>query len=350
MLQLKNRAVKSEESKLKPEDYDIKERPDRVGIYLKKHTKDFVFDEFSDEFIERTRFHYLHGVPIPLRRRDFEGFRGGNGLEINLIIENISRIMGIDPKFKYMESYLKLLGTFDNEKMVNSLVKEGCDFAENKDYDNAAIRFRAALCIKPDDIDAMYNYALICRDMYLAVEDEEYIGRLKAESIEYFELLVVIHPGFDQGYYYLGYAYLNLGLYIKAKLTWEKFLEMTNNSEDKSEIKIRLEQIEQPIRIEEGCNSVLSGKYELGIIILEPFLSTQFRDWWPMSYYLGIAYDRVGDTKAAIVSFKRALTLNPSHLESMEELAKIYAENKDENNERKYRKKAELIRSGGYKE
>ncbi|MDD4565231.1 MAG: tetratricopeptide repeat protein [Eubacteriales bacterium] len=350
MVLLKNRTVKPKEPKLKPEDYDIKERLDRLGIYLKKYTRDFVFDEFGDAFIERTGFHYLNGVPVPLRKRDLESFRGGNGLEVNLIIENINHIIGIDPKFKYMESYLKFLETFDNEKIVNTLVKEGCDFAETKDYDNAVIHFRAALCIQPDDINAMYNYALVCREMYLAVDDEKYIGRLKAESIEYFELLVEIHPGFDQGYYYLGYAYLNLGLYIKAKLIWEKFLEMTNDPEDKSEIEIRLEQMEQPIRIEEGCNFVLSGKYELGIIILEPFLSTKFKDWWPMSYYLGIAYDRAGDKKGAITSFKRALTLNPSHLESMDELANIYAENKDKDNERKYRIKAELIRSGGYKE
>jgi tetratricopeptide (TPR) repeat protein len=107
---------------------------------------------------------------------------------------------------------------------------------------------------------------------------------------------------------------------------------------------------EKPITIEEGCNAILSGKYELGINILEPFLRTKFMNWWPMSYYLGIAYDRIGDKKEAIASFKRVLTLNPSHLESMDELANIYAENKDKDNERKYRNKAELIRSGGYKE
>lgn len=129
-----------------------------------------------------------------------------------------------------------------------------------------------------------------------------------------------------------------------------KILELTNNPEDKSEIEIRLEQIKQPIKIEEGCNAVLSEKYELGIIILEPFLNTKFKNWWPMSYYLGIAYNRIGDKNEAIASFKRVLALNPSHLESMDELANIYAENKDKDNEKKYRTKAELIRSGGYKE
>jgi len=69
-----------------------------------------------------------------------------------------------------------------------------------------------------------------------------------------------------------------------------------------------------------------------------------------MSYYPGIAYLRTGYRKDAVTNFKHVLTINPSHVESMEELADIYAESKDKENETKYRKKAELIRSGGHKE
>ena len=346
---LKNRAVKPEAPQIKPEDYDIRKRPDRVGKYFKKYTKNFVFDEFSDSFLEKRGFHYMKGVPIPLRKQDLESFQGGNGLQMNLIAENIAWIMGIDPQFEYMENYLKFMETFTKKKIVNALVKEGRDFAEEKDYDNAAIHFRAALCILPDNIHAMYSYARVCREMYLASNNGEYVGRFKAEAIEYFEFLVAIYPRFSQGYYYLGYAYLNLGLYIKAKLTWERFLKITANLKDRREIGARLKQLEQPVRIEEGCNAVISGRYELGIDILESFLSTRFKDWWPMSYYLGVAYDRTGDKKEAVASFKQTLALNPSHLESMEELANIYAESGDKENEGKYRKKAELIRSGGHK-
>lgn len=223
MEQLKNKTAKPKELKLKKQDYDIKERPDRIGIYLKKYTRDFVFDQLSDAYIMRTGFNNLNGIPVPLRKRDFERFLNGNGLELDLIIDNIGWIMGIDPKFEYIENYLKFLDAFNNEKIVKTLVMKGCDYAENKDYDTAVIHFRAALCIQPYDIDAMYNYALACRDIYLASDEEDYIGRFKAESIDYFELLVLIYPEFSQGYYYLGYSYLNLGLYIKAKLTWEKF-------------------------------------------------------------------------------------------------------------------------------
>lgn len=347
---LKKKEDKIETPQKNPEEYDIKERPDRVGKYLKKYTKNFVFDEFSEDYIKRTNLEYMRGVPIPLRKEDLEGFKGGEGIKIQYLQENVAWIMGIDPKFQYVEQYLKMLSGFAPKRIVNALVKKGRDLAEMKDFDAAAIHFRAALCILPDNIHAMYSYARVCRELYLSSNNAEYIGRFKAESIEFFELLVDFYPRYNQSYYYLGYAYLNMGLYIKAKLTWEQFLKRNGNLKDKKEITERLRQLEQPVKIEEGCNAVLSGRYELGIDILEPFVETKFKDWWPMSYYLGIAYLRTGNRKEAVTSLKHVLTINPSHVESMEELADIYAEIKDKENETKYRKKAELISSGGHKE
>ncbi len=289
----------------------------------------------------------MKGVPIPLRKQDVEEFKGGEGLKMTHVAENIAWIMGINPKFKHMDAYLALMKKAFNNKIVNGLLKEGRDSAEKGDFDNGAIHFRAILCIEPTNIHAMYSYA---REIYLAGGDEEYVGRFKAESIEFFELLTILHPRYSLAHYYLGYSYLNMGLYIKAKLAWETFLKLSSNNKDNKEIKGRLKQLVEPVEIEEGCNAVLSGRYEQGIDILEPYLKTNFKDWWPMSYYLGVAYARLGRRKDAVNSFKRVLGLNSSHVETMEELAVIYGESSDKENEMKYRQKAELIRSGGHKE
>jgi len=62
-----------------------------------------------------------------------------------------------------------------------------------------------------------------------------------------------------------------------------------------------------------------------------------------LHYYLGVAYARTGSNAKAVASFKRVLGINGSHLESIKELADLYALSGDKENERKYRKKAELI-------
>ena len=45
-----------------------------------------------------------------------------------------------------------------------------------------------------------------------------------------------------------------------------------------------------------------------------------------------------------MASFKRVLTMNASHIETMEELAAIYRQEGDRENRRKYEQKIELIR------
>jgi tetratricopeptide (TPR) repeat protein len=338
--------VKSKISPVAPVLPPFQSREDRVGRYFKKHLKNFLFDEFSDSFLSRQKnLDFMRGVPIPLRHEDYQLFNGGEGLKILHIAENMAWVMGIDPKFEYTPQYVEFMNQFFNYKVVEGLVKEGRDAAEREDFDNAIIHFRAALVLKSDYLHAMYSYARVCREFYLRGDDDKYIGRFKAESMEYFELLTQVHPRFAQAYYYLGYDYLNLGLYQKAALVWQEFLRRSTNFKDKKEIRQRLAQLEQPITIEKGCNAILAGRWYEGLEILEPFLDTNFKGWWPLHYYLGVAYARTGSNAKAVASFKRVLGINASHVESMNELADLYAISKDRENEKKYRQKAELILS-----
>ncbi|MGI6258160.1 MAG: hypothetical protein ACOYJU_08830 [Anaerovoracaceae bacterium] len=328
------------------EEMDVKIREDRIGRYFKKYLKRFVFVEFSDEFLEKSKVKdIMKGVPVPLRKEDVKEFAGGAGLKATHIGENMAWVMGSDPKFKYTEKYVAYLSRLFNYKIYEGMLKLGRDAAEKEDFDNACIHFRACLCMKPDYLHGMYSYARVCRAMYMASSDPEYVGRFKAEALDYFELLTETHPRFAQGYYYLGYAYLNLGLYSKTFAAWNGFLKFTRNGKDRREINQRMKQIQDPMRIEEGCNEITALRFEKGVEILEPYLDTKFKDWWPLHYYLGVGYARTERIPDAVARFKNALGLNPSHLETMEELADIYEMQKDKENTKKFRKKIQLIRA-----
>jgi len=189
----------------------------------------------------------------------------------------------------------------------------------------------------------MYSYARACRVMYEHSKNEEYIGRFKAEALDWFEILTETHPRFAMGYYYLGYSYLNMGLYGKAKLAWQDYLKFGRNGKDRREITKRLNQIAHPVAIEDGCLKIGAGRYEEGLDILEPYLKSQFKDWWPLHYYLGRGYvqaDRISD---AVAEFKKVLQMNGSHLETMKELLLIYEEQDDRANIKKYSEKIKLI-------
>ncbi len=337
--------VKSKISPVAPVLPPFHTREDRIGKYFENHIKKFLFDELSDSYIEKVgNLEFMRGIPVPLRHEDLKAFEGGHGLQVLHLAENMAWVMGVDPNFKYNDSYVAFMNRFFNYKIVEGLVKEGRDAAEAGDFDNAIIHFRAALMLKADYLHAMYSYARVCREFYEKGKDNQYKADFKKESMEYFEHLTNVHPRFAQAYYYLGYDYLNLGLYQKADLVWRTFLKKSNNLKDKKEIKERLRQLEQPLTIEKGYNAVLAGRWQEGQEILEPFLQTGFKDWWPLHYYLGVAYARLGSNSRAVSSFKRVLGYNGSHIETMEELVKLYAMSKDKENEKKYLNKISLLR------
>ena len=336
---------------------ELRKRPDRVGQYLKRELDRFVFDEFAPAYIKRAGYdkkvgdiNYMKGVPIPLRKEDIAGFKTEEGLSLLVIAENMAWVIGADPKFKYADEYIKFLTQTMSYKVDEYLSKEGKDAGEKEEFNEACIHFRAALCVKPYYLDAMYGYARCCRKMYEESDDEVYIGNLKAEAFDYFELLTEIHPRFAQAFYYLGYMYLNMGLYMKAKLAWDEFLDKSKNGKDRREIKTRLKQIKAPLEVEEGYTHVMAQRWEEGIRILEPYLETSYSEWWPLSYYLGVAYVSTGRQDDALKCFDRVMKLNPSHIETMLELSDIYEVTGKKEKAKKYRNKATLLKKGGYEE
>ena len=326
------------------EESDIRLREDRIGRYFKKYLNKFVFVEFSEDFLSRAKAaDVMRGVPIPLRRKEVKTFAGGDGVPMTIIAENMAWVIGCDPHFKYTEDYVKILNKIYNNKMFEILMKEGRDAAERGEMDDACIHFRASLCFQYDYLHSMYSYARACRVMYENSRNEEYVGRFKAEALDWFELLTETHPRFAMGFYYLGYQYLNIGLYKKAVLAWEEFLKFTHNKKDRKEIRHRIEQLEDPVRIEGGCLDITSGRYEEGLAVLEPYLQSQYKNWWPLHYYLGLGYQASGRTPDAVAEFKKVLMINGSHLETMRELLAIYEAQDDKQNIRKFSEKIRLI-------
>ncbi len=326
------------------EEADIQIREDRIGKYFRKYLNRFVFVEFSDEFLAKAKdASMMKGVPVPLRKKEVKEFAGGNGVNMMVLAENMAWVMGCDPHFKYTQNYCDFLIKGFGKKMTEGILRKGRDAAEQGEMDQACVMFRACLCMQYDYLHAMYSYTRALRVMYSNSRNEEYVGRFKAECLDWLELLTETHPRFAMGYYYLGYTYLNMGLYAKAQATWNEFVKFSKNNKDRKEIRNRIKQIADPVAIEAGCNDIMAGRYGEGIGKLERYQNSKFNDWWPLHYYLGVGYEMVGDEAKAVSCLKKALQLNGSHLETMKELLAIYEAQGDKENIRKYSKKIALI-------
>lgn len=318
---------------------------DRISQYLTPHLSEMIFDELSDGYLERAGIKdIMTGVPVPIRKTELES------ISTLSIARNMAFVIGCDPTFQYKENYIAyILRAFD-KRFAEGLIADGVEGAARNDFEYACIQFRAAMQIDPDNANAYYCYGRACKDAYEAGEEEEFVGRFKAESLEAFEIATLKNPQLAEAFYFLGYGYVNLGLYIKAKLTWEDFMKLSADEELKKEIAQRLEQLEQPVEIEKGYNMVLAGKYEEGIEALSVYTEGQYADWWPLWYYLGAAYAALERDDEAVASFLQVLRFSPSNAEAMEELVKLYEKLGDEEKAAKYRTKLEIVSENAKKD
>lgn len=317
---------------------DMINREDKIGVYLRTHADNFIFDELSDKYLEKNDLkEILSGVPIPIRKTELES------ISTLTIARNMGFIIGCDPGFKYRENYIAyIIKTFD-VRFAQGLIADGVEAAQRNDFEYACIQFRGAMILDPSSVDAVYCYGRACKDAYENGEEEDFIARFKAESIEAFEEVTLRRPDFAEAYYFLGYGYINLGLYVKAKLTWEDFIKLSEDEEKKKEIKERLSLLKEPVEIEEGYNLILSGHFNEGISILEKYTESRFSDWWPLWYYIGMAYQGLDMAEEAIASFLKVLPLSPSNIDTMKELVKMYQEIGDDEKAEKYRKKIDIV-------
>ena len=146
------------------------------------------------------------------------------------------------------------------------------------------------------------------------------------------------------GFYFLGFGYINMGFYTKARLTWERFMELSNQGELRAEIRGLLDKLEEPCRIEAGYNAVLRGSFNEGIAVLSEYEDDErFNKWWPLWYYLGEAYKGTGDANTAESCYLKALQLSPSNVKVMEELVGIYRAFGNTEKCEKYEKKIEIV-------
>lgn len=318
------------------------EKKDRVKEYLTGKLDGFLFDELSPEYLKKAEItDFMKGVPIPIKTTELSSA----SFSTVQIADSMAYVLGCDPDFRYRDAYLKYIEKFFPEQFPKLLVQQGADQAKDERFEEACVYFRAALIIDPDFRDAQYCYARACHDAYEHGEGEEYVGTFKAESLRAFETLAEKWPDFDEAYYFLGYAYLNLGLYQKAQLTFNRFLNLNQNEEARKEIQQMQEKLAEPCRIEEGCNAIASGRFESGIEILEPYRNDpRYNAWWPLWYYLGVAFRGIGLTKEATDAFQRVLTLSPSNIETMQELVDLYEANGLDDLAEKYQKKIDVVR------
>ncbi len=248
------------------------------------------------------------------------------GLNSMSIADAMIYIIGIDPEFKYNEEYKKFLSAL--EKKVKFEVRSYAGYMSRKYFElgectDALIYIKALITLYPNDIEGLYNYAIVCQEVATSYQkdgDAKAMNTFLIEAGEKLEKIINMDENFALAYYHLGYHYYNQSQYIKAKVIWEEAMRLELDEDTIAEIQENLGKMDYKVQYEEGYSLVFQGKFEEGIEKLLP-LEEEYSDWWNLLFIIGIAYKNMGEMDKAMLYFEKVLIIRPKQVDTLVELA-----------------------------
>jgi tetratricopeptide (TPR) repeat protein len=266
------------------------------------------------------------GLPLPIVTNTLveEIKKGSLGDQLNVshIVEGMIYILGIDMNFKYNSQYKDILYRF-NPKIEDFMLYTGLKLDEEGKHDDSAIVFRALVNINGKNINGLFNYAIqlerIAKKLIESNREEKGNDFLK-ESTDILESILDLEPKYALAYYKLGYHYKNYGQFLKARLMWEKYLNLDDDKVRLQEIREEISLINDDAEYEEGLNYISRGNYNKALDKLYPLLQ-RHNDNWNLFYMAGLAYKGTRDYEMAVENFAEAINLGGEHPDLYNELA-----------------------------
>lgn len=298
---------------------------DFIDKYFKKKTDKITFMEFKNDVSTNIKGYPLDkDIPLPIITDILlsEIVEGNIEEEIKLghVIEGIIYVMGIDPQFKYIEDYKNILMSY-NEKAEDYIFYQGIKAMEEDDYEKGAIYFRALRYINPNNINGIFNYALILEGIakvYLEKDDDKGMEFLKKSTNE-LETILDIDDKYPLAYYKLGYHYKFSQQYLKAKLIWTKHLTLDRDELRLQEIRGEIELIDNDVLMETGLTYLAREYFDKALDVFLKLLP-KFDKWWELKYLIGASYKGMSDFENAINYFQEALNLHKTSSDVYNEL------------------------------
>ena len=304
----------------------------KIDKYLLKKTEELAFITVKKE----GEFHLdgyeipKEGLNVPIKNevlvKGIKEKTAQDGLNSISIADAMIYIIGIDPEFRYNDEYKKFLTAL--EKKVNFNVRSYAGYMSRKYFElgettDSLIYIKALVTLYPDDIEGLYNYAIVCQEVATSYQkdgDAKGMNAFLLEAGEKLEKIINMDENFALAYYHLGYHYYNQSQYIKAKVIWEEAIKHGLDEDIIAEIQENIGKMDYKVQYEEGYSLVFQGKFEEGLDKLLP-LEEQYGDWWNLLFIKGIAYKNMGEMDRAIHYFDKILIIKPNQVDTLVELA-----------------------------
>lgn len=309
----------------------------RLDKYILDKTEELVFITI-DESEDLDLMGYVppkEGIKLPIKSnvlvKSIKDKKAQEELNMMSMIDAMLYLEGIDPDFVYNVEYDDLIETFARKANFNYMEYMG--YMSNQAFSKGELRdalvyIRAYLRMDPDDVMALYQYAIICQELSLKYQKDEDIKAMNdflLEALASLEKILDIDDSFALAYYQLGFHYSNQNQFTKAKLTWDRALDLGIDEESRADIMENLSKIDHKVRYEKAYNLVFQGKAQEALEDLLD-LENQHPDWWNLLFIISLAYKSLGDLGQAKSFLEKILITRPNQVDTLVEMALCLAQ------------------------
>ena len=286
-----------------------------INEYFKRQANRVTFMELKEDTTINIKGYPINeNIPLPIITDVLiDEIKEGNleeEIKLEYIINGIVYLMGIDPEFKYIQDYKKIIMEY-NEKVEEYIFFQGIKRMEAKDHIGGAICFRALKLINSKNLNGIFNYAFALEEIskeYFEKEQEKEGSIFLSKSTRELESILDIDDKYPLAYYKLGYHYKFNNQYLKAKLIWTKYLTLDRDEIRLQEIRGEIELIENDVALESGLSYLSREYFEQALDVFLKLLP-KFEKWWELKYLIGACYKGLGELEKAIDYFYESLDL-----------------------------------------
>lgn len=290
-----------------------------LELVFKEKTNDISFLELKENTtIEVNGYVVETDLPLPIITntlvRDIK--KGNIKDEINLanVIEGIIYLIGADPNFIYVEEYKRFLKAY-NSDIEDYILFKGTKFFEDKDVIHSGIYFRAILVLNDKNVRAKLNYSLVLEELGKRDIDANKIEegeQLLLRAIQELEEILKIDENYSLAYYKLGFFYKYNELYLKAQLTWKKFLVLDGDENRLQEIREEIDGIEDNVKFETGITYLNYNEFGKAVEFFLKLLP-KYKDDFNTNFLIGLCYKGMGEYNYAWEYLNKAYELDPTN-------------------------------------
>lgn len=221
-------------------------------------------------------------------------------------LEGMVYVLSLDFDNEFSQRYVDFIKSYTKD-IKGYLFSKGMELINNDNFSESLIYLNALKNLGLADEKAYFSIGNALENLDISIFSDREKNVHSVDIMNIYERVLNLDDEFSLAHYKLGYIYKAFGQFLKAKLSFEKFLKLDKNDFRLQEVRETLEDLEGDSLKEEAVLDMNSGNYESALEKLLKVKSNKRDDLY--FYHLSLTYGNLKDFDGALDAINTAIEI-----------------------------------------